>query len=181
MSQHIIHIFGASGSGTSTLARAISDRTGYVFLDSDDYLWMPTDPQYTTKRPSEERVALLNMDLDRTENAVLSGSLVGWGDPLIPRFTLAVRLDTPTPVRMERLRQREYARYGARVLPGGDMYDQSQAFLDWAAQYDDGVPPIRSRALHDLWQRQLPCPLLTLDGTLPVEELTEMVVGAMIP
>ena len=61
------------------------------------------------------------------------------------------------------------------------MHEQSQAFLDWAAQNDDGVPPIRSRALHDLWQRQLPCPLLTLDGTLPVEELTEMVVGAMIP
>ena len=108
--QHIIHIFGASGSGTSTLARAISDRTGYVFLDSDDYLWMPTDPQYTTKRPSGERVALLNMDLDRTENAVLSGSLVGWGDPLMGRFTLAVRLVVPHDVRMERLMRREQER-----------------------------------------------------------------------
>ena len=55
------------------------------------------------------------------------------------------------------------------------MYDQSQAFLDWAARYDDGVPPLRSRALHDLWQRQLPCPVLTLDGTLPVEELVQAV------
>ncbi len=76
---------------------------------------------------------------------------------------------------MERLRQREYARYGARFLHGGDMYEQSQAFLDWAARYDDGVPPLRSRALHDLWQRQLPCPLLTLDGTRPVEELAAAV------
>ena len=56
MSQHIIHIFGASGAGTSTLGRAVAEKTGYTFLDSDDYLWMPTDPQYTTKRPSEERV-----------------------------------------------------------------------------------------------------------------------------
>ena len=175
MSRHIIHIFGASGSGTSTLGQAVAEKTGYAFLDSDDYIWAPTDPPFTSLRTHAERLPLLQRDMERIGNAVLSGSLVGWGDPLIPRFTLAVRLDTPTPVRMERLRQREYARYGARVLPGGDMYDQSQAFLDWAARYDDGVPPLRSRALHDLWQRQLPCPVLTLDGTRPVEELAEEV------
>ena len=173
--QQIIHIFGASGSGTSTLGRAVAEKTGYAVLDSDDYIWAPTDPPFTSLRTHAERLPLLQRDMERSGNAVLSGSLVGWGDPLIPRFTLAVRLDTPTPVRMERLRQREYARYGARVLPGGDMYDQSQAFLDWAARYDDGVPPLRSRALHDLWQQQLPCPVLTLDGTLPVEELVQTV------
>ena len=59
------------------------------------------------------------------------------------------------------------------------MYEQSRAFLDWAAQYDDGKPPIRSRALHDLWQQQLSCPVLTLDGTLPVEELAEAVLKAL--
>ena len=173
--KRVIHIFGASGSGTSTLGRAVADRVGLRFLDTDDYYWLPAEPMYTLKRPIPERLALMVRDLDECSDAVLSGSLAGWGDPLIPRFTLAVRLDTPTPVRMERLRQREYARYGARVLPGGDMYDQSQAFLDWAARYDDGVPPLRSRALHDLWQQQLPCPVLTLDGTLPVEELVQAV------
>ena len=141
--KRVIHIFGASGSGTSTLGRAVAARTGFRCMDTDDYYWLPAEPMYTLKRPIPERLALMERDLDTAEDAVLSGSLVGWG--------------------------------------GGDMHEQSQAFLDWAAQYDDGVPPIRSRALHDLWQRQLPCPLLTLDGTLPVEELTEMVVGAMIP
>ena len=179
--KRVIHIFGASGSGTSTLGRAVAARTGFRCMDTDDYYWLPAEPMYTLKRPIPERLALMERDLDGCDGAVLSGSLAGWGDPLIPRFTLAVRLVTPTPVRMERLRQRELQRYGARVLPGGDMHEQSQAFLDWAARYDDGVPPIRSQALHDLWQRQLTCPLLTLDGTLPVEELTEMVVGAMIP
>lgn len=173
--KRVIHIFGASGSGTSTLGQAVAEKTGYAFLDSDDYIWAPTDPPFTSLRTHAERLPLLQRDMERIGNAVLSGSLVGWGDPLIPRFTLAVRLDTPTPVRMERLRQREYARYGARVLPGGDMYEQSQAFLDWAARYDDGVPPLRSRALHDLWQQKLSCPLLTLDGAQPVEELAAAV------
>ena len=173
--KQVIHIFGASGSGTSTLGRALAEKTGFRFMDTDDYYWLPAEPMYTLKRPIPERLALMARDLDECSDAVLSGSLAGWGDPLIPRFTLAVRLVTPTPVRMERLQQREYARYGRRILPGGDLYEQSQAFLAWAAQYDDGLPPIRSRALHDLWQQKLSCPLLTLDGTLPLDELAEAV------
>lgn len=173
--KHVIHIFGASGSGTSTLGRAIAARTGYMFLDSDDYLWLPTDPQYTTKRPAEERLALLERDIDAAENAVVSGSLVGWGDPLMPRFTLAVRLVVPHDVRMARIERRELDRYGDRIRPGGDMYEISQAFLAWAAAYDDGPTTMRSRAMHDLWQQKLSCPLLTLDGTRPVEELVSEV------
>ena len=177
--KRVIHIFGASGAGTSTLGRALADRTGFRFMDTDDYYWLPAEPPYTLKRPIPERLALMSRDLDLAKDAVLSGSLVGWGDVLIPRFTLAVRLNTPTPVRMARLRRREQARYGARVLPGGDLYEQSEAFLAWAARYDDGAPPLRSRALHDLWQRQLPCPLLTLDGTLPLDELVQAVVDKL--
>ncbi len=173
--KRVIHIFGASGSGTSTLGRALAEKTGFRFMDTDDYYWLPAEPMYTLKRPIPERLALMVRDLDECSDAVLSGSLAGWGDPLIPRFTLTVRLNTPTPVRMERLRRREYARYGDRVLPGGDLYEQSQAFLAWAAQYDDGLPPLRSRALHDLWQQKLSCPRLTLDGTLPLDELAEAV------
>ncbi len=177
--KRVIHIFGASGSGTSTLGRALAEKTGFRFMDTDDYYWLPAEPMYTLKRPIPERLALMVRDLDECSDAVLSGSLAGWGDPLIPRFTLAVRLNTPTPVRMERLQQREYARYGRRILPGGDLYEQSQAFLAWAAQYDDGLPPLRSRALHDLWQQKLSCPLLTLDGTLPLDELVQAVMETL--
>ena len=177
--KHVIHIFGASGSGTSTLARAICRENGFRFLDSDDYLWLPTNPKYTDKRPAEERVALLERDLDASDGAVVSGSLVGWGDPLIPRFTLAVRLAVPHDIRMGRIMRREYERFGDRIRPGGDMYEKSQAFLDWAAAYDTADATIRSKAMHDLWQQKLACPLLTLDGTRPVEELVQTVLQAV--
>ena len=175
--KHVIHIFGASGSGTSTLGRAVAARTGYVFLDSDDYLWLPTDPQYIAKRTPAERLALLEGDIDASEGAVVSGSLVGWGDPLIPRFTLAVRLTVPQDIRMERLMRREQERHGDRILPGGDMYQIHRDFFTWAAGYDDGPATMRSRAMHDLWQQKLSCPLLTLDGTRPVEELAQAVLN----
>lgn len=102
--------------------------------------------------------------------AVLSGSLVGWGDALIPDFTLAVRVVTDTSTRLARIKQREYARFGVRILPGGDMYDHHQAFLQWAAGYDAGGLDTRSAVLHNEWQKQLACPILTVDGTAPLAE-----------
>ena len=55
----LIHIYGASGSGTSTLGRYLAEQFQYAFLDSDDYFWLPTDPKFTTKRPIEQRVPCL--------------------------------------------------------------------------------------------------------------------------
>jgi cytidylate kinase len=60
---------------------------------------------------------------------MLSGSLCGWGDVAIPLFELVIFLAIPQAIRMERLRQREHQRFGERILPGGDMYEVSQAFL----------------------------------------------------
>ena len=54
-----IHIFGASGSGTSSLASALAATHGHRHLDSDDFYWLPTDPPYTQPRPVEARLSLL--------------------------------------------------------------------------------------------------------------------------
>lgn len=176
----VIHIFGASGSGTSTLGRALADRLNYTFMDSDDYFWLPTNPPFTQKRPKEQRVPLMLQDIAAApRGVVLSGSLVGWSDALMPHFTLAVRLATDTPTRLARIKAREYARFGDRILPGGDMYEHHQEFLRWAAGYDTGGPETRSAALHDSWQQQLPCPVLRLNGTDTADTLAEAVCRAL--
>jgi hypothetical protein len=79
-------------------------------------------------------------DLTAHDAWVVSGALCGWGDVAIPRFELVVFLWVPQEVRMERLHLREQARFGERILPGGDMYESSQAFLAWAASYDQIFP-----------------------------------------
>lgn len=168
--KRVIHIFGASGSGTTTLARALSRTENWFFMDTDDYFWLPTDPKYTQKRPAEERLRRMLADLDAHENAVLSGSLTGWGDALIPRFTLAVRLHTDTRIRLERLKARERSRFGDRLDEGGDMHEAHLAFLEWAARYDTGDERMRSRLSHDLWQKKLSCPVLELNGGDSPEE-----------
>jgi hypothetical protein len=101
---------------------------------------------------------------------VLSGSLCGWGDGAISLFELVVFLAIPPDIRMARLRRREHKRFGERILPGGDMYEQSQAFLAWAASYDSGGIDIRSRQLHEQWLGTLPCPILCIEGEYSIEE-----------
>lgn len=165
MSKSVIHIYGASGSGTSTLGRYISQQLGYFFMDTDDYFWLPTNPPYTRKREIPDRLSLMKQDIAREDKAVISGSLVDWGDALIPYFTLAIRLVTATDIRIARIRERERAKLGARIEPGGDMYQHHCEFLEWAAAYDEGDVHMRSRAQHDEWQKLLHCKQLVLDGS----------------
>lgn len=177
--KQVIHIYGASGSGTSTLGRAIGAALGFTWLDSDSYFWLPTNPPYTTKRGIAERLNAVNRDIDAAENVVLSGSLTDWGDALMPRFTLAVRVETDTPTRLARIREREYRKFGERILPNGDMHETHMNFLTWAAGYDDGGLDTRSRAKHDAWERMLQCPILRVDGTDEVGQNVEKVRRAL--
>jgi len=166
-----IHILGASGSGTTTLATYISARCGHRHLDTDDFYWMPTQPPFQQKRPRDERLALLWQTLDEHATWVLSGSLCGWGDPLIPHFELVVFLAIPKALRMARLRAREIQRYGERaVAPGGERRQAHVEFLDWAASYDEGGLDIRTRALHEKWLAALPCPVIRLEENLSCAE-----------
>ena len=173
--KNVIHIFGASGSGTTTLGKRICEELGYALMDTDDYFWIPTNPRFTQKRPVDERIALMKRDIDQSENVVISGSLTDWGDVLIPFFTLAIRIELDPALRIERLKQREKARFGSRIEPGGDMYQQHLNFVEWAKTYDNGGMNIRSKMKHDEWQKLLSCQILCLDGADTIDANLEKV------
>ncbi|MGE8399867.1 MAG: hypothetical protein ACN6NZ_08005, partial [Burkholderiales bacterium] len=63
----------------------------------------------------------------------MSGSLCGWGDVLIPSFTLAVFVQLDPEVRLQRLRVREFQRYGEQIFEGDERHAATQTFLTWAA------------------------------------------------
>ena len=173
-----LHILGASGSGTTTLASAIASKHGHRCLDTDDVFWIPTDPPYREIRPRDQRLALLREALANGPPWVLSGSLCEWGDPLIPEFDLVIFLVVPTPVRLARLRAREIARYGHQAIAdGGQLHHASIEFLDWASRYDTGGLEMRSRALHEAWLAALPGPLVRLEGDRTVDEQLACIEG----
>lgn len=166
----VVHIFGASGAGTSTLGRYICEKLDYFHMDTDDYFWEQTEVPYTQKRCIKDRIALMKKDIEEHENVVISGSLTDWGDEFINLYTLAIRLETDKNVRINRLKEREREEFGSRLDKGGDMYENHMEFIEWAAAYDDGGMDMRSKMFHDEWQKKLKCKLLMLDGNLPLEE-----------
>ena len=167
-----IHIVGASGSGTTTLGAALAARLDHPHIDSDTIFWRPTDPPFTTRRSVEGRAALAAELLPFPGQWVFSGSAVGWAGAIEPFYDLVVFLKLDPSVRMERIRQREAARYGARVRPGGDMAEASAAFVDWAAAYDTAGLEQRSLLKHEQWLATQTAPVLRLDSAKPLDELT---------
>ena len=174
---HRIHIFGASGSGTTTLGKALAGRLRAKFLDTDSYYWLPTDPPFTGKRDPVDRIAMIERDVRDTDDWVLSGSICSWGDPLLHHFTFAVFLYLQPALRMDRLARRERARYGDRIAPDGDMHATHIAFMDWARSYDTATAPVRSLDLHETWMRALACPAMRLDSSRPVAALCDEILA----
>jgi adenylate kinase family enzyme len=172
-----IHLFGASGSGTTTLGQEVARRLELPLLDVDSYFWKDTDPPFTEKTSPENRIAAIELDLEGSDSWVISGSMCGWGDPLMPRFSLAVFLAIDPTIRLQRLATREHARFGNRIEPGGDMYEIHRDFMEWAEGYDTARLDMRSLAVHELWLRRLDCPLLRLDGASPIDDLATTIIG----
>lgn len=168
-----LHVTGASGSGTTTLARALADHWAVPHADADDYFWVPSDPPYTERRPEAERIALMHSVFVPREAWVLSGSMLGWGDEVVGRCDAVVLLVLDPEVRLRRLEQRE------RVRRDGGPVDEARLaeFLAWAEGYDDPAFRGRSRVAHEEWLDTLTCPVLRLDSEASPAELREAVLA----
>lgn len=171
-----IHIIGAAGSGTTTLAEALSKEINYKHFDTDNYYWSPSEEPFTQKSNINERQIHLKNDLDKYENWVLSGSLCGWGDVFIPHFELVVYIWIPKDIRISRLIEREKERYGLEIESTGRRYESFKEFIAWASKYDEAGIELRSRKLHESWLSKLDCPILRLEEDITVEERVKAVV-----
>jgi adenylate kinase family enzyme len=177
-----IHIMGASGSGVTSLGRAVAGELAVPHHDTDDYFWQPTTPPYRDKRDIADRLRLIHEMFLARADWVLSGSLEGWGDPVIAYFDLVVFLHTDKAIRLQRLRAREARHFGAdAVAAGGWRHAETEDFIEWASHYDAGDREGRTLEKHQAWLAKLPCPALRLDGARPLPELVTEVVAAITP
>jgi adenylate kinase family enzyme len=174
-----LHILGASGAGATTLGAALADRLGHIHVDADSLFWLPTDPPFTTKRPKDDRQAMLLRLLPAVGQWVFSGSAPEWATPIEPFYDLVVFLRLDPAVRMERLRRREAARYGRRIEAAGDMAVASSEFLRWAEAYDTAGPAQRSLVGHEAWLATLKAPVLRLDSAAPLDDLVFAVLSRL--
>ena len=179
-----IIVFGASGAGATTLGKEIAQRLNFQHLDIDDYLWCwNTKIPYTVVRSREERTKHLMNDIKKYPNFVISGTIFNDRKLFEHLFDLAVFISTPAEVCAERVRIRELARWGDRVLPGGDMYKTTRFHGDFndyianAQKYDTADVSKFGLKLHKQWVSELPCPVLHLDGMKDITENADWVVA----
>jgi len=162
---HGIIVFGASGSGCTTLGRELARLLNFKHFDTDDYFFEQNNPPFAMKeRPLNERISLLRPLLK--SNFILSGCIREWDGAFDSMLSMAVFLITPTEIRIERVENREFKRNGKRIKWGGDLYIQHRKFIDYIATYDNGSMTTRSLASQEAWANSLTCPVVRIDGAL---------------
>ena len=86
-------------------------------------------------------------------------------------FQYAVLIDVPKEIRMERVRQRSFEKFGDRMLSGGDLYEQEERFF--------GLVRSRDEHMVEKWLVSLSCPIIRVDGTKPIYENTDFIISRM--
>ena len=158
-----IHIFGATGSGTSSIGKAVCAQIGYKHFDSDNYLWLPTEEPYTAMRSADKYINLMGNDLSNNDKWILSGHVsFDLMDVYLPLYELVVFVYVPTNTRIERIKKREYERYGDETLLGGKRYENSCNLLEYASGYDTETTLGRNLHKHEKWLADVKCPILRI-------------------
>ena len=166
-------ICGLNGTGKSTLGRMLADRLGYTFIDNEDLYFPKTDSSYTFSSPrsKEEVIRLLEERISQNNRFIFAAVRGDYGDQLIASLDHIVLIEVPRQIRSQRVRDRSYQKFGERILPGGDLYEKENK---WFSLTDS-----RPDAYVTDWLMTVNCPVIRIDGTLPVEKNLDYLVSTL--
>lgn len=102
------------------------------------------------------------------ENFVFASVKGDYGENIYPFFQYVVLIDVPKDIRIQRVRNRSFQKFGERILTGGDLHEQEEKFFDL----------IKSRSENTVedWVQSLKCPVLRIDGTKTIEENVDFII-----
>ncbi len=101
--------------------------------------------------------------------------MVSWGKEWESLFDLAIFIRLDNDIRMERLKKREFERYGDELKTNIERKRNYEAFINWANQYENPEFDGRSLRVHNNWIEKLDCKVLRIDGALELKKKVSMV------
>jgi len=117
-------IYGVTGSGKTTLARQVADRTGLPWYSVDDLTW---EPGWVIVPPAEQRRRIAAICAG--EQWILDTAYGKWLDVVLPRAELILGLDYPRWRSLSRLTRRTVMRaIDHRQICNGNTESFRQAF-----------------------------------------------------
>ena len=154
----------------------MADKLSVKYFDSDDYFWIKTERPFTDKRNPKDRNQLIIRDISETENWILGGSIINWGNDLFPDFDLIIFLHLPSEIRIDRLRKRELERYGDIIHTDEKRFRKFNDFISWATDYDLNTG-LANRTLiaHETWLAQTKNPVLKIIGDLTLDNKLKLI------
>ena len=159
-----IIICGMNGSGKSTLGRELAASLGWRFIDNEDLYFPKMDPEhpFAVERTQDEVERLLLEEVRRDDHFIFAAVRGNYGDAVLPYYKAAVLVEVPREIRLQRVWERSYHKFGERMLPGGDLYESEKRFYDLIAA--------RPEDYATRWLDTVNIPVLRVDGTRPVGE-----------
>ncbi|MBE6632509.1 MAG: hypothetical protein E7623_07410 [Ruminococcaceae bacterium] len=169
-----ILLCGGNGAGKSTLGRMLSKKSGYRFMDIEEY-YFPSpsnDYAYAQPRTKDEVTTDLLRDMQAYDNIIFSAVKGSYGKDVESLIDHAIYIDVPKEVRIKRVKQRSYDQFGERMLPGGDLHMREANFFKL----------VESRCDEDIfeWLEKTGIPFSIVDGTLKTEELADLIYSMYI-
>ncbi len=168
-----IVICGLNGTGKSTLGKALAEKLHFHFIDIENLYFPKTNPNYiyASPRTREDVAERLLCEIRTYKNFILASVKGDYGEELYSFFQCAIMLDVPRDIRLQRVKDRSFQKFGNRMLSGGDLFEQEEKFFRFVES--------RNETIVEEWVKSLKCPVIRIDGTKPIDENTNFIMELM--
>jgi len=126
-------------------------------MDIEDYHFRESEIPYSNPRSRNECLELMLDDIKKHHSFVIStvdGNYLG--EKILSMCNFAVYITAPIEIRIQRIKQRGYDKFGERVRKGGDMYEQELNFHQFVTS--------RSARPIEQWKESLTYPVICVNG-----------------
>ena len=168
-----IQICGLNGSGKSTLGRALAEKIGFYFIDDENLYFSRSNPNepYTNPKPRHEVEQLLMNEVKNHPDFVFAAVKGDYDKDIISMYDYVIMIEVPKSVRSKRVRNRSFKKFGSRMLLGGDLYNQEEAFFQMVES--------RQGSYVENWLQTVKCPIIRVDGTKPIDENVKYIINSI--